>query len=224
MMAKRGLLRAGIATECAGQIRCRELANSSSFCRKLYSEIEEVGWEHLVRLDDNLTFLSFRVLDASGRVHVMEVQVDKTYPQCPPSISGDVPYIPKIEWSATSRLKDAVIQFKKHVDTLEDFWSTLDDIDNSLWVVNPNFPCRAMCHRLVNIGCKKNLFEIIWSVFLGLSYQSPQIQRRMSSNWNVESVMLSIFPLRTNLEPRVDAQRTTSVIMRTAEELFMVFV
>lgn len=48
--------------ECAGQIRCRELANSSSFCRKLYSEIEDVGWEHLVRLGDNLTFLSFRIL------------------------------------------------------------------------------------------------------------------------------------------------------------------
>lgn len=45
------------------------------------------------------------------------------------------------------------------------------------------------------IGCKKNLSEIIWSVFWGLNYQRPQIQRRMSNNWNVEYVMLNIFPL-----------------------------
>ncbi|KAK3426359.1 hypothetical protein EUGRSUZ_F02827 [Eucalyptus grandis] len=121
-----GLLLLSLVQECAGQIRCRELANSSSFCRKLYSEIEDVGWEHL-----------------------------------------DVPYIPKIEWSATSRLKDAVIQFKKHVDSLEDFWSTLDDIDNSLWVVDPKFPCRAMCHRLVNIGN-----DCI--VMLSISAQNPK--------------------------------------------------
>ncbi|KAL9464106.1 hypothetical protein AB3S75_001830 [Citrus x aurantiifolia] len=44
------------------QSRCRESANSSSFSRSVYSEIEEVGWEHLVRLSEDLKFLSFHVM------------------------------------------------------------------------------------------------------------------------------------------------------------------
>jgi E3 ubiquitin-protein ligase FANCL len=70
------------------QARCRELSKSSTFYRSVYSQIEEVGWEHLVRLGGDLTFLSFRILDEKGRLHFMEIQMDKTYPKSPPSISA----------------------------------------------------------------------------------------------------------------------------------------
>ncbi|KAK2981236.1 hypothetical protein RJ640_030625 [Escallonia rubra] len=173
------------------QVRRRELDLSSSFCRTVYSEIEEVGWENLVRLGEDLTSLSFRITfgtisdlkpnlqgnvcfagisleeravsncsrhlflsdrDEKGRVHIMEILLDKAYPKCPPSVSADVPYIFKLEWSMNSRLKDAVQQFQEHVEKLQDFWSTLDDIDRSLWVVDPKQPHRATSFRQINTG------------------------------------------------------------------------
>ncbi|XP_042990990.1 E3 ubiquitin-protein ligase FANCL isoform X7 [Carya illinoinensis] len=106
------------------QTRCSELAKSSTFYRSLYSEIEEVGWELLVRLGGDLTFLSFRILDAKSRVHFVEIELDETYPKSPPRASA----------------------FQK------EFWSTLDDIDKSLWVVDPKQPSRSMSHRQINIG------------------------------------------------------------------------
>ncbi|KAK4584955.1 hypothetical protein RGQ29_022574 [Quercus rubra] len=109
------------------QARCRELAKSSTFYRSVYSEIEEVGWEHLVRLGGDLTFLSFRILDEKGRLHFMEIQLDKTYPKSPPSISA-------------------------HLEKLQEFWSTLDDIDKSLCVIDPKQPSRSISHRQINIG------------------------------------------------------------------------
>ncbi|KAI4330245.1 hypothetical protein MLD38_028544 [Melastoma candidum] len=115
-------------------------------------QIEEVGWEHLVRSSKDLTLLSFRVLDTLGRIHVLEVQLHKEYPEHPPSVSGDVPALPKLEWKATSKLKDALSQFRKHLDKLESFWSVLDDIDRSLCVSYPKLPCRAECSRGIDVG------------------------------------------------------------------------
>ncbi|OMP01722.1 hypothetical protein COLO4_11640 [Corchorus olitorius] len=134
------------------QARCRELAKSSSFYRVVYSEIEEVGWEHLVRLGGDLTFLSFRVLDKKGRVHILEIQLNKAYPKVPPMVSADVPYIFNFKWSMNSRLKILVQQFQEHLEKLQEFWSTLDEIDRSLWVVGTVQASRAMSSRQIHIG------------------------------------------------------------------------
>ncbi|XP_068344682.1 uncharacterized protein [Pyrus communis] len=137
--------------ECAEE-RSRELAQASTFYRAVYSEIEEVGWENLARFSGDLTSLSFRIIDGKGRVHVMEIQLDKTHPKCPPSISADVPYLFNLKWSSNSRLKDVVRQFKKHLENLQAFWSTLDDIDRLLWVVDPKQASPAVSYRQIIIG------------------------------------------------------------------------
>ncbi|KAJ9170504.1 hypothetical protein P3X46_018607 [Hevea brasiliensis] len=138
--------------EFTEQNRSRELAASSSFYRSVYSEIEEIGWEHLVNLAGDLKLISFRIVDKKGRVHILEVQLDKTYPKCPPSVAADVPYIFNVKWSMNSRLKDLVQQFQEHLEKLQEFWSTLDDIDNSLCVVNLKQTSRAMSFRQIDIG------------------------------------------------------------------------
>ncbi|KAJ7952701.1 E3 ubiquitin-protein ligase FANCL-like [Quillaja saponaria] len=132
--------------------RCRKLAETSAFYRLVYSEIEEIGWKHLVRSAGDLKSLSFRILDNKGRVHIMEIQLDIHYPRFPPSISADVPYIFDLRWSMSSRLRDLVQQFQEHLKKLEDFWSIMDDIDKFLWVVDPKHPSRAMAYRQINIG------------------------------------------------------------------------
>ncbi|XP_057492018.1 uncharacterized protein LOC130777631 isoform X2 [Actinidia eriantha] len=161
------------------RIRCKELALSSLFCSTIYSEIEEVGWEHLVRLGEDLTFLSFRILfvyllhsgsdsdivllsarDKNERLRILEIQVDETYPKNPPSVSADLPHMFNLNWSIKSRLKDVVYQFQQHLMKLQEFWSTLDCIDQSLWVVDPKQAHHATSHRLINIGndCQLMLF------------------------------------------------------------------
>lgn len=134
--------------------RCIELAKSSSLYGEIYSEIEEVGWERLVRLggDLNLIFLSFRILDKKERVHVMEIQLEETYPKDPPMVSADVPYMFNLLWSMNSRLKDVVKQFQEHLEKLQEFWSTLDEIDRSLWIAGPNPASRSMSFRQIHLG------------------------------------------------------------------------
>ncbi|WMV18259.1 hypothetical protein MTR67_011644 [Solanum verrucosum] len=138
--------------ECADQKRCEELAKSSSFYRRIYSEVEEIGWEHLVRFGEDLRLLSFHTKDKKGRVHILQITLDGSYPNHPPSIAADVPYLFNLKWSINSRLKDAIQQFHKHLEKLQDFWNLMDDIDHSLLVSDLRYPQRALSHRQLNIS------------------------------------------------------------------------
>ncbi|KAI5653263.1 hypothetical protein M9H77_30450 [Catharanthus roseus] len=142
----------GADTEPGKEDRCQELAKSSSFHHRIYSEVEEIGWENLVKLGDDLTFLSFRVMDKNGRVHILELTLEKTYPNCPPSVAADVPYIFNLVWSMDSKLKDVVLQFQRHLEKLQEFWLTLDDIDKTLWIAVPKHLHSSLSCRLINIG------------------------------------------------------------------------
>ncbi|KAL9661465.1 hypothetical protein QQ045_026289 [Rhodiola kirilowii] len=124
----------------------------SSFYRAVHLEIEEVGWDQLVRANKDLTVLSFKILDKKGKSHILETVLDKNYPNCPPAISADVPHLFTLKWSANSRLKDVVEQFSKHIEELQDFWSVMDNIDKSLLVVGPEQPSRAVSFRHISIG------------------------------------------------------------------------
>ncbi|XVE86945.1 hypothetical protein DITRI_Ditri18aG0076100 [Diplodiscus trichospermus] len=166
------------------QARCRELAKSSSFYNTVYSEIEEVGWEHLVRLGGDLTFISFRVVDKKGTVHVMEIQLDKAYPRVPPMVSAGVPYIFNLEWSVNSRLKNLVQQFEEHLQKLQEFWSTLDEIDKSLQIVDSKQPSRAMSCRQILVG---NGCFIILSININDPRSLPEC-RFMGSDSTVNSL------------------------------------
>lgn len=134
------------------QARCKELAGTSSFYRLVCSEIEDIGWEHLVKLSDDLSSLSFRIIDKKERVHVFEIHLDKSYPNSLPSIAADVPYLFDLKWFANSRLKDVLLQFREHLESLEEFWNTLESIDRNLSVMGPKQHSNATCYRQINIG------------------------------------------------------------------------
>ncbi|XP_020585678.1 E3 ubiquitin-protein ligase FANCL [Phalaenopsis equestris] len=61
----------------------------------------------------------------------------------------DLPYIFDLEWSVNSRLQDLVQQFK---EKLQLFWSTLEKIDKSLYVVSPKLPSLASTYRQIGLG------------------------------------------------------------------------
>ncbi|KAK9163561.1 hypothetical protein Syun_004463 [Stephania yunnanensis] len=117
-----------------------------------FLQVEEVGWENLVKLDESLAFVSFRIKDTKGRAHIIEIHLPQSYPRHAPSISADVPHVFELNWSTSLRLKDVVQKFHEHLENLHDFWSTLDDIDSNLWVVSPRLPSRATSFRHINVG------------------------------------------------------------------------
>ncbi|RLN18648.1 uncharacterized protein C2845_PM02G03810 [Panicum miliaceum] len=127
---------------------------SAAFYSSVFAQIEEIGWERVVSAtgDDGVSCLTFRVVDEKGRIHLLEITLPMGYPASPPSIAAEVPYLPKIQWSKSSRLKDVICQFQEHLKMLQEFWSTMDEIDKVLWVVDATKPTYAMSHRLLALG------------------------------------------------------------------------
>ncbi|KAG2535563.1 hypothetical protein PVAP13_9NG123700 [Panicum virgatum] len=126
----------------------------AAFCSSVFAQIEEIGWERVVSAtgDDGVSCLTFRVVDDKGRIHLLEITLPMGYPASPPSITAEVPYLPKIQWSKSSRLKDVICQFEEHLKMLQEFWSTMDEIDKVLWVVDATKPTYAMSHCLLALG------------------------------------------------------------------------
>ncbi|XP_068654457.1 uncharacterized protein [Aristolochia californica] len=125
---------------------------SPAFFRSIYSEIEEVGWEHLVKLEEDLTSLSFRILDKKGHVHMLDIELFQDYPKSAPCISADVPYICELQWSTKSRLKDVVQHFREQLEKLQEFWSTMGEIDQGLAVVDKKQLSRATTCCQISLG------------------------------------------------------------------------
>ncbi|CAN1183489.1 E3 ubiquitin-protein ligase FANCL [Linum perenne] len=142
-----------------------------------------------------LIVLYLIVRDKNQRVHVVGIQLDETYPKYAPSVSADVPYIFNVKWSMNSRLKDLMMQFSNHFEKLEEFWSTLEDIDNSLYVIDSEQSSRSMPFRQIDTG---NDCFIILSIdprdpkslpecrFLGSGHNVDHLQKlwqRNSKKW-----------------------------------------
>lgn len=204
--------------DCSEQTRSKEKVHSTKFHRLVYSEIEEIGWEHLVRLRADLTLLNLRVLDKKNRVHLLEIQLDKAYPKCPPSISADVPYINDLEWSKHSRLKNLVQQFQEHLEKLQEYWSTLEEIDKTLCV---DHKLSSLSSRCINIG---NDCIIVLSIISIDPRSLPEIRfvgsgqlvdtmrknwQRNSKQWNKEGSFLENLEclLQTQLPRLPDVQK-----------------
>ncbi|EXB78248.1 hypothetical protein L484_007766 [Morus notabilis] len=154
--------------ECSNQTRSKELDKSTRFHRLVYSEIEEIGWEHLVRLSGDLTLLSLRVLDKKGRVHHLEIQLDKAYPKSPPSISA-------------------------HLNKLQEFWSTLKDIDKTLFV---DSKMSSLSSRSIDIG---NDCFIVLSIVANDPRSLPESTKR-SFLENLECLLATQLPRRPDVQ------------------------
>ncbi|PKA58146.1 E3 ubiquitin-protein ligase FANCL [Apostasia shenzhenica] len=163
----------------------------SDLYRSVYSEIEEVGWKHLVSFERDPSSVNFSVIDENERKHILEIRLPQNYPESSPSIAADVPYICEFKWSMNSRLKDIVQQFQQLLQKLQKFWSTMDSIDKNLLVIYPKQPTLACSYRQIYLGndCCLLLFidaqnptSLPGCRFLGLNTTTEIIRKKWQRN------------------------------------------
>ncbi|GLJ27361.1 hypothetical protein SUGI_0536870 [Cryptomeria japonica] len=141
-----------ILEHVAGDVKTKFSLPSADFYRRVYSEIEVVGWEHVVHLGEDLASVHFRVFDEGAREHVLEITLPSKYPQVEPAVSSELPSMFELQWSNESTLRDVLNQFNELIKKFQDFWHVMEDIDMNVWVMEPLHPSRASSFRRIALG------------------------------------------------------------------------
>ncbi|XP_036403066.1 E3 ubiquitin-protein ligase FANCL [Megalops cyprinoides] len=119
---------------------------------QLIAEMETLGWDKLVFIDTDFRTLKLQAEDSSGRQHVIAVKLKSKYPAEAPECSADLPFPLLIGWTPQSSLATIHSQFLSVLESLQEFWDVLDEIDERTWVLEPEKPTRGATMRRIAIG------------------------------------------------------------------------
>ncbi|KAL4181314.1 hypothetical protein AMTRI_Chr12g270600 [Amborella trichopoda] len=129
------------------KVKCKETSRSSSFHRFIFSEFKT---DHC----------PLNVSDTMNHEHIVEITLPPEYPECAPSVLVDVPYVCELRWSKQSSLKEALHQLREHLKIFQDLWSTIDEIDKELWVIQSGRSKR--CSSSVQLALGNDCFMLLF--------------------------------------------------------------
>lgn len=130
----------------------KSLSNASVYSRLFY-EIENIGWDSLIFISQDLHKIQFKIQDSDKVNHIVEILLDSDYPLVAPKCSIVTPVPLELQWNPNhSTLNDVIAQCKKHLLKFQDFWKICDDIDSHTCVLEPERPTKAHVIRRISIS------------------------------------------------------------------------
>jgi E3 ubiquitin-protein ligase FANCL len=134
---------------------------NTQFYKQVMNQIDTIGWNRIVDLDTNLTTIDMWIKDVKNREHIVHVVV---------GVSNDS----NIQLQTFSNLPLQIVQTlqKKHDSTLQSilehytsaindqlqlFFSIMDCVDSSTWVLEPEHPNYSHTVRRIAIGSHSSI-------------------------------------------------------------------
>lgn len=108
-----------------------DTSSNFDFVTKVLEELQHIGAEHLVAVDDDFGSLTLRVIDQGARPHDMKVNLSSAHARRPvTSVSCDLPVTMVESGSAEQlRIEDVYKKFCSTIISLQPLWNELDEID-----------------------------------------------------------------------------------------------
>ncbi|XP_018421805.1 PREDICTED: E3 ubiquitin-protein ligase FANCL [Nanorana parkeri] len=186
----------------------------------LVKDIDNLGWDKLLFVDNEFSTLKLKIEDSTAREHVITVKLGARYPYKTPDCSIDLPVPFSVSWTPQSNLQDIVNQALSALEALKLFWDTLDEIDQKTWVLEPEKPSRSATMRRIAIGNNvsitidvdpKHPTMLPECYFLGADHVVQPLKEKLNSNihlWdpevgllqNLKDVLETEFPSRTDFQ------------------------
>ncbi|KAH7301100.1 hypothetical protein KP509_23G012300 [Ceratopteris richardii] len=199
---------------------------SPNFYRRVIQEIDSIGWNNLAHVGADLTQLKFRIFDHAGREHIIEVALAVNYPKVEPKATADMPCVVDFGWDEGATLKTLLHHYEEAILQYQDFWTIMEDLDKTFWIMEPENPCRSDTFRRIALGGHCSLSVTIDPLaprsipecrFFGSDATITPIRSKLTSNiykWNKAKLLTEnlieildiVFPL-----PEVNAQDDISV-------------
>ncbi|XP_048392474.1 E3 ubiquitin-protein ligase FANCL isoform X1 [Stegostoma tigrinum] len=190
---------------------------------QLIKEIESLGWDKLACMDAEFRTIKLKAEDSAGREHMITIKLKSKYPAEPPDCSTDFPVPFVISWTQQSCLVHLHSQFLAALESLQEFWDVMDEIDEKTWVLEPEKPARAIPTRRIAIGNNVSINVEVdprhpkmlpECCFLGADHVVTPLRNKLNTNmhlWSPECTVLE--NLKNMLEvdfPSPDAHEKSS--------------
>jgi len=170
----------------------------ATYFERVLRDLDQVSWDTVRSIDENtLSEIELNVMDTSGRSHVVNVRLPRSYPDASPECRVHVPGKPNatapLKWySKDSTLKDIVLQMKTFLDKYHDLWCELEEIDNACWVLEPEHPNRSHTFRRVVVAK-------FCSLEMNLNVEFP----RRPCEWRFMGSESTLTPLRKKMQEQI---------------------
>lgn len=121
------------------------------YYERLLSEISELGWHHIKSMNESMRTLELTKVDLGGRNHSIGLTFPLDYPTHPPSTSASLPVPFDLQWK-THSLVSVVQQFSAVLETYQDFFRAMEDLDKNAWILEPEHPSWRECYRRIALS------------------------------------------------------------------------
>ncbi|KAI9304213.1 WD-repeat region-domain-containing protein, partial [Cunninghamella echinulata] len=135
----------------------------------LYTEINEIGYDKLIYMNDTMEDLIFKCQDNKNRSHSIKIYIPQHYPLQSPSVSVDLPaattdnknnnvitITPAILneqlQQAPSTLPNIIHNILLKINTFQEFFDNMDELDQHARVIDPDKPLRSDTWRRIALG------------------------------------------------------------------------
>lgn len=140
--------------EGIGRSLPKQLMCPASYYQRLVDEIDQIGWQHLINVNETFDRIELDVKDGSQRHHSLQIQFPVSYPASAPECAVDLPngVFELLDWTSKCTLSDVLSQFKHALTKYQPFWLVMDDFDTMTWVLEPDQPNRSAKERRIAIN------------------------------------------------------------------------
>lgn len=163
--------------------------NQLNLYTNVVAELQDIGWDRVISVDDSLTKIQLLLKDSSQREHSLLLQIPLDYPSSPPLGAIDLPIALDISWNKhTGSIRKIMEQYEQALEKYQDFWAVMEHLDQHTWVLEPEHPNRAATMRRIALGNHCSL-QINLDPFRPRALPECRF-------WGADSI---IAPLRSNL-------------------------
>lgn len=144
-------------------VKCKQ-DESPTLSLNIYSllttELEHIGWNKLVYVNESFNVIKLKTRDLKNREHGVTVHIPDDYPDVIPKCSVNIPepfHFKGQNVSEGGMLESLYLEFCELVRCYEEFWDVMDEIDQNCWVLEPEHATKADVSRRVALGNNTSL-------------------------------------------------------------------
>ena len=129
--------------------------NNIDLPQLLMRHLDDLGWERVLKVNEDLTAIQMKSVDSAGREHAFDVVIPAGDPLVPPTVQATLPVRIELPWttgtSGSRNLLSVAAVVDKEVKRFEKLFDELSEIDNNTWVLEPSQSTFATTSRRLAI-------------------------------------------------------------------------